>query len=85
MAIDDKIFEDFFSHLPGACQIKGQRHMAMCSLCGISGFTDEMAIDETWGWIHPACVKDQREMTRQEENWEALMGTTEFFNNGGKE
>ena len=84
MPIDDKLFEDFFSHLPGACQIKGQRYMAKCSLCGIDGFTDEMTIDEEWGWAHWKCVKETRELTRQEENWEALIGMTEFFNGGGE-
>lgn len=82
--IDDKLFEDFFSHLPGAINFKGCEPWAQCNICGHHNRVSRMTMDEDRGWVDYACLNGEKKQTKQDENWDAINGITGLFSGGKK-
>jgi hypothetical protein len=64
------------------CVLPMTRHTAdgkvECGLCDGAGDTMKMYLDEDHGWVHWPCIMRLRKLTKQEQNFEALMSGADF-------
>lgn len=79
---DDRFFGDFGSFFSTGTEVKSHGLEAQCFFCGHSEKVMKMYNDEELGWVHWGCIKGYRKLTRQEENFEALMELGKLFNGG---